>query len=792
MILLALAWSTLRSVAQPGLSYKAPAWIAVGGASAHDYGVYYFRKDVLLNAVPATFPVQVSGDNRYKLYVNGILASVGPARSDIQNWNYEELDLQPFLRVGKNVIAALVWNDGAMKPEANMSYRSGFFMRGTTDESRIMDTDESWLCIQDEGYQPIMPQVPGYYAAGPGELRDFRQEVSRWNMQDCDLAAWHKSVMVNDCYPRHASGAWGTYSGWQMQRSALPQPELAVERLAVVRKSTGIVVPKGFLSGKAALTIPAHKQVELLLDQQHLTNAYFTLLMSGGAGSRVSIGYAEGLYDKDMNKGDRNDIAGKHFVGRTDSLVSNGRAEQEFTTMSWRTYRYVVIRAYTADEPLTITDVYGTFTGYPFTLQASLDTKDAELQKIFETGWRTARLCAVETYMDCPYYEQLQYFGDARIQALVSLYNTGDDRLVKNYLVQADMSRTAEGITQSRYPSTLPQFIQPYALHCIYALHDYMMYGRDKEFVQQRLQGMRNTLSYFHEFQQADGRVIALPGWNFSDWVNGHDNWENGVALPGADGCNTVMDFQLLYAYQMAADVEAHCGMNDYAALYRRRAEQLAHTIKENYYNESEGLFSDRADKAVYSQHANALAILCRLITGSRALALAQRMEQDASLAPASIYFRFYLHQAMAEAGLGDHYLSWLDKWRENLRLGLTTWGETSEVESTRSDCHAWGASPNIELFRTVLGIDSDAPGFLKVRVAPHLGNIKKIGGRMPHPKGTIAVEYEMTKKGLHATITLPDSITGTFVWQGKIFDLHSGVNDLVTRTNDTVMSANQ
>lgn len=779
MILLALAWSTLLSSAQPGLSHKAPAWIAVGDAPAHDYGVYYFRKEVQLQTVPMAFPVQVSGDNRYKLFVNGRLASVGPARSDLQNWNYEELDLKPYLQVGKNIIAALVWNDGVMKPEANMSYRSGFFMHGTTTESKLVDTDDSWLCIQDKGYQPLMPRVPGYYAAGPSELRDFRQAVNRWNSADCDLTAWQNADMINDFYPRHASGAWGTYSGWQMQRSPLPQPELTMERLAVVRGARGVKSPKSFLEGKGPLTIPAHTQAELLLDQQHLTNAYFTLLMSRGKGSRVSIGYAEGLYDKDMNKGDRNDVRGKHFVGRKDSLISSGGELQEFTTMSWRTYRYVVLRVSTADEPLTINDVYGTFTGYPFTLRASIATKNEELQKIFSTGWRTARLCAMETYMDCPYYEQLQYFGDARIQALVSLYNAGDDRLVKNYLLQADMSRTAEGITQSRYPSTLPQFIQPYALHCIYALHDYMMYGHDTLFVKKRLQGMRNTLSYFHEFQEADGRVKGLPGWNFSDWVNGCDNWENGVALPGANGCNAVMDMQLLYAYQMAAELEAHYGMNDYATLYHRRAALLAQTIKDKYFRNADGLFSDCSDMAVYSQHANALAILTHLVTGEQAMALAQRLEQDDALAPASIYFRFYLHQAMVEAGLGDHYLLWLDKWRENLQLGLTTWGETSEVESTRSDCHAWGASPNIEIFRTMLGIDSDAPCFQKVRIAPHLGNIRQMGGTMPHPNGIITVSYEMKKNGLHAVVVLPKKVTGTFVWQGKNVILHEGTNTL-------------
>ena len=51
-------------------------WISVPGAGPQDYGVYYFRKDVALPAVPADYVVHVTGDNRYKLYVNGTLVSL--------------------------------------------------------------------------------------------------------------------------------------------------------------------------------------------------------------------------------------------------------------------------------------------------------------------------------------------------------------------------------------------------------------------------------------------------------------------------------------------------------------------------------------------------------------------------------------------------------------------------------------------------------------------------------------------------------------------------------------------
>ncbi len=106
-----------------------------------------------------------------------------------------------------------------------------------------------------------------------------------------------------------------------------------------------------------------------------------------------------------------------------------------------------------------------------------------------------------------------------------------------------------------------------------------------------------------------------------------------------------------------------------------------------------------------------------------QANAIGKKMLTDSSLAPASIYFKFYLHQALVKAGLGNDYLNWLDLWRENIKMGMTTWAEISDINNARSDCHAWGASPNIEFFRTVLGIDSDAPGFAKVKIEPKLGD---------------------------------------------------------------------
>ena len=151
------------------------------------------------------------------------------------------------------------------------------------------------------------------------------------------------------------------------------------------------------------------------------------------------------------------------------------------------------------------------------------------------------------------------------------------------------------------------------------------------------------------------------------------------------------------------------------------------------------------------------------------------------SLAPASIYFKYYLHLALVKAGLGNDYLTWLDKWYENIAMGMTTWAEDSNVNGARSDCHAWGASPNIEFYRIVLGIDTDAPGFKRVKIEPHLGDLKTAGGEIPHPMGKISVSYKLEKGKWNVMVNLPGNLTGTFVWEGKVYALKSGDNNIDT-----------
>jgi len=275
------------------------------------------------------------------------------------------------------------------------------------------------------------------------------------------------------------------------------------------------------------------------------------------------------------------------------------------------------------------------------------------------------------------------------------------------------------------------------------------------------------VLSFFAARQKANGSLGRMPWWSFVDWTK---QWSAGVPPVMEDGSSAALDLQLLLAYGWAAELEAALGSKTLAEEDGRAAARLRGSARELYWDAGRKLFADTPEKRAFSQQANALAVLAGVSEGDEARDLIERVAADDRLVQCSIYFRHYLHSALRKAGAGDGYLGMLDTWRTMLARGLTTWAETADP--TRSDCHAWGASPNYELFRTVLGIDSAAPGFARVIIRPHLGKLTRVSGAIPHPKGEVAVTLTLRDGKLEAGVTLPAGVAGQFAWQGHTRDL--------------------
>ena len=151
-----------------------------------------------------------------------------------------------------------------------------------------------------------------------------------------------------------------------------------------------------------------------------------------------------------------------------------------------------------------------------------------------------------------------------------------------------------------------------------------------------------------------------------------------------------------------------------------------------------------------------------------------QHVLSESSVSQATFYYRFYLTRALCKAGMGDLYFGLLGPWRDMLGMGLTTFAE--KPEPTRSDCHAWSASPLYDFLATICGIVPDAPGFSRVLIKPSLGALHSVNAMMPHPRGDISVHLQRVwPSGVKGEITLPSGVGGRFVWEGKEVVLHEG-----------------
>ena len=793
---------TARALAaQAAAFHGAPlaSWIAPPNVRGDSFVVFHARREFALTSVPGQFVVHVSADNRYRLFLNGVSVSSGPQRSDVTHWRYETVDLAPGLRVGRNVLAAVVWNWGAARPVAQHSYRTGLLVQGGGDgEAGFVNTGPGWKLLVDSAYAPIVitnATVAGYYAAVPGEEVDGARYPWGWEQPDYDDSRWTLlGTGTNRTGPSAPMAAFdgsagaivgrprlrapigpgtGEVIGWQLEPRSIPPMDEVPQRLANVRRAIGVDSADGLVRGTRAVIVPAHAHASLLLDQSRTTMAYPIIETSGGAGSTVRLTYAEALVDAGGNKGNRNDVEGRTIRGVHDVFHPDG-GRRVFQPLYWRTFRYVQLDVATGDAPLTLHDVRAIFTAYPLRERARFASDASWLTDVWRLDWNGARLGAFETYMDTPYYEQLQYVGDTRIQALISLYMSGDDRLVRQAIEHFDVSRIPEGLTASRYPSALPQIIPPFSLIYVAMVHDYHMLRDDPAFVRQRLAGIRGILDWYQRYVDRTGLLAPMPYWNYVDWAR---SWDGGVPPGAFTGHSATISFLYAYALQRAADLEGDVGVPAMATAYRRRADAVLAATRTRAWDSARRLFRDAPESATFSQQTNVLAVLAGAVAPPEQGALMERVLADSSLTRATYYFSFYLFEAMRRAGLAGRLIDQLAPWREMLRLGLTSTPENPEP--TRSDTHAWAAHPNYELLATVLGVRPASQGFRTVRIEPSLGPLPWAEGRIPHPAGDIDVSLTRMARGIRVVVTLPPGLNGEFVWAGRTRPLRPGRQEL-------------
>lgn len=178
-------------------------------------------------------------------------------------------------------------------------------------------------------------------------------------------------------------------------------------------------------------------------------------------------------------------------------------------------------------------------TGYPLQIKTHVRTSDETMADIWDISQRTLRRCMHETYMDCPFYEQMQYAMDARTQILYTYAVSADDRLARKCFEDFRRSQRYDGMIACCYPVETFSVIPSFAVYYVLMLHDHMMYFGDRELIRDYLPSVDGVLNYYARNLTPEGLVNKTGGflfrdgaWAFIDWAA---QWDATAGIPLRD-----------------------------------------------------------------------------------------------------------------------------------------------------------------------------------------------------------------------------------------------------------------
>lgn len=762
------------------------AWIWLPG---HDrWGAAAFnetRPDALQNE-PSTFvrfrkrfaaiageplEIDVSADERYVLMLDGREISRGPHRGLVQRWHYQSYRISN-LAPGEHLFEAVCWQLGAHAPLAQVSVRGGFILKAAGRYDAALTTGKTdWEVA--ELHNTRMTDKGNSGAFGVGSQCEVRGS-SCLDERPAD-SAYQKAVEVRKSVSK-GFGYGLIVQGWMLFPTILH--DMMFERKVPGRICRGPDVLK------PGTVIPPRTQVKALWALGNYYCAYPFLSVHGGKGAKIRWGWTECLTGKDGQKGDRGAFDGLEFTtGIVDTFLPDGRQDATFTTPWWRCGKWCQIEIETADEPLAIAKVDFAETRYPVELEASFECDDPLIMALQPICARALEMCMHEMFFDCPFYEQQMYPGDGRLHFQTAGLFDLEDRLVRHAITLYDTDRRENGMIAMNCPTRGTQDALGFTSCEVMMYRDYLMNHTNVGWLKARLPGMNHTLMGFEAFTREDGLLGATPGWNFVDWV---PQWRKLYRDPGVppdgDGAkpNAEINLQYLKAVLSAEACERAVGENHLADHWKARAERLKTAIRTAFWRPERALFASQTDldHPTFSEHAQCLALLCDVVTGEEAQRCLKALSEATDLDRGTIYYKHYLFETFIKFGRADLVFKNLGFWKNCLDWHLATVLEEPWTTS-RSDCHGWGAHPLYHLHTGIAGVQSAAPFYGRVRVAPQPAHLKWIRSSTPTPKGLVKLDLRFDDGKVVGTVTLPENLSGEFVWAGAVTPLHAGVNEV-------------
>lgn len=721
----------------------------------------YFRKTFRAGG---RLTIDIAADTWYELFIDGRRVDRGtmPAVPAFKTYDTHVVDVGE----GRHTAAVLVHHFGEVSATA-MRSRPGLFVEIRPAIGGPVVSDGSWKAWPAPDFTQALPVMMSHF--GFYEVRDFERTPKGWTEPSFDDAAWFDAAEL---------GPAGTSPWLKLEPRDVPRlATVSIPAAGIVRagayspgaipesvRETTPAVEMAFRTRRAGSGAPLVFPLTLgggeeggcaVLDFGREVTGHVRLAFSGAkAGQKVDVGYDETLSAAGWPDPRRTYV---HFADRY--YLAEGQTELE--VYGGRGFRYLLLDVAPGRGGLRLDGAAVEERTYPVSRRASFRASDPRLEKIFETSLETLRLCMLDTYVDCPGRERVMWM-DLQLVAPTALYGFGVADLWRKSLVLLARNPSAfkglEGAIKGFAPTDNEPLLVSYLMGYIISVSDYIFLSGDGETAEALWPVILKQLEILRAYLTPDGLLNEkFPGWGtFLDW--------SAMDFGGVSAGNNALYIQM---HRRAGTLAGFLGMEAEAKRLEAGADRLAAAFRTRFWLPKEGLFADALydgrPSPVRSQYTQAAAVAAGVVRGREAKALLARVLDPSRLLPRTPGdfrlrpdFRpqtggivpvgtpssgYLLADALFEAGMEKEALAFvLENWPPIGKNGV--YGEHFVQDSNTSFCHGWAAGPAMMFLTRILGVRPLRPGFEEVAIEPRAAGLTFAEGRIPTPKGELAVSW--------------------------------------------------
>lgn len=663
--------------------------------------MYVYKKFDIWKAVSRA-TLECSALGVYVAYVNGsaVESFLEPGFTDYNKRIYSrKFDVTSLLIGGKNAFGACVgdgWYTGnvaMVRRQRFGKYPLGFAARLEIEyrdgEVQVIGTDESWSGTTGAVRENDILN---------GETRDFRLP--------------HNSIFTAD-YP---DGSAVTESEYPI----LPQPS-DFEPVQLCEKFSPVYLERGDMNA--------------LVDFGQNMAGVLHIRLQGSAGTRVTLHHGE-MLDKDGKLYTEN----LRSAMNEDTLILSGGEDDFVPVFTYHGFRYAQI---SADAPVKILFLEARAVHNKLKKAGEFSCSSALINRIFQNVWWSMNSNFVSVPTDCPQRdERLGWLADAHLFAQTAMYNADCEKFYRRYLRDVSDAATEEGVTDyAPYVNIFGRNNGGWADGAVILPYfHYRMYG-DKSIIRKNLELMQKHIRASSRTSKDGIRDLSVYG----DWLN------IGADTPLDVFCTAYYYYSLsLYLYLLneigEKDAEAETEKEKTYAAFR------------NQLVDSDGRVKGDTQTGYVLAYAFGL-----LEREAAAKHLRRKFEESGMLLTTGFNGGRYLLPVLSELGLDDiAYTLLLNEkypgWGYSIANGATTiwerWNSYTKEDgfgdaSMNSFNHYVFGSCVEWMYRYVLGIREDKPGFSEIVIAPRFDPCARLTfaeGKYNSRGGCIKVNWELVK----------------------------------------------